>query len=382
MVKNSLTKMRPDLVKEWDHEKNKLKPDEVSCGSGKVVWWKCRKSNHEWEARIGHRNNGSSCPYCSGQKVCNDNCLAALRPDLAEEWDYDKNILTPKDITCNSGRKFWWKCKNKHRWEATVANRNYNNRGCPYCSGQKVCNDNCLATLRPGLIEEWDYDKNGKTPYDFTHNSGKKIWWKCKNKHEWETTIAHRSAGEGCPYCSGNRVCKDNCLATLRPDLAEEWDYDKNEKTPYDFTCGSNKKVWWVCSKNNKHKWKTIISDRNRGCGCPYCIETVSKPSQIWLDFLGILRIYGKYRERWIKIGKRRFKVDGFDPIRKIVYEFNGDFWHGNPLMYDPCDMNPVCKKTYGELYGKMLEKKEILEGAGYKVVSIWESEFRNYSLF
>ena len=37
----SLAEARPDLAKEWNYEKNgDLKPEDVSCGSGKKVWWK------------------------------------------------------------------------------------------------------------------------------------------------------------------------------------------------------------------------------------------------------------------------------------------------------------------------------------------------------
>ena len=55
---------RPDLVKEWDYEKNyPLTPKEVSFGSDKKVWWKCPLS-HSWRASISKRTNGTGCPYC------------------------------------------------------------------------------------------------------------------------------------------------------------------------------------------------------------------------------------------------------------------------------------------------------------------------------
>ena len=33
------------------------------------------------------------------------------------------------------------------------------------------------------------------------------------------------------------------------PNLAKEWDHEKNEKKPEDYTAGSGKKIWWICSK-------------------------------------------------------------------------------------------------------------------------------------
>jgi hypothetical protein len=71
------------------------------------------------------------------------------------------------------------------------------------------------------------------------------------------------------------------------------------------------------------------------------------------------------------------YQVDGFDPETNTIYEFNGDYWHGNPVKYNPEDINEINHKTFSELYKETLIKKEILENAGYKVVSIWESEWK-----
>lgn len=110
------------------------------------------------------------------------------------------------------------------------------------------------------------------------------------------------------------------------------------------------------------------------GKGCSQCSHTISKPSQLWLNQLNIPK---NYREIKLKLNGILYKLDAYDPINKIVYEFNGDFWHGNPELYGLNDINPIAKKTFGELYRKTLEKKENLERHGFKVISIWESEFR-----
>ena len=157
-----------------------------------------------------------------------DNCLAALRPDLVKEWDYEKNYpLTPFDIAPYSNKKVWWKCKCGHSYDATVANKSKGNN-CPYCCQRKICIDNCLATLNPKLAAEWHSTKNGKlTSWDVVCGSDQRVWWECEKHHEWFATILSRACGARCPYCSGNKVCIDTCLATLNPELAKEWDYDK-----------------------------------------------------------------------------------------------------------------------------------------------------------
>lgn len=53
------------------------------------------------------------------------------------------------------------------------------------------------------LIAEWDWERNTNTdPLQLTLGSNKKVWWKCGNGHEWETTINNRSNGNGCPQCA------------------------------------------------------------------------------------------------------------------------------------------------------------------------------------
>ena len=75
------------LMTEWDWEKNTVlgfDPQELTCGSGKIVWWKCSKG-HNWEARIADRESGKGCPYCSGRyavKGLNDLETASLLVDV------------------------------------------------------------------------------------------------------------------------------------------------------------------------------------------------------------------------------------------------------------------------------------------------------------
>ena len=201
---NSLLFSNSEIAKEWNYEKNaNIKPENFSANSNKKVWWKCNKG-HEWQATIASRNNKSGCPICAGQKVLKGyNDLQTVNPKLAKEWNYERNNrLTPEDVMPNSIKKAWWKCSHGHEWEATIGSRNSGN-GCPYCSGRfAIKGKNDLYTVNPTLANEWNYEKNnGLTPADFLPNSGKKVWWKCSEGHEWQATVNHRSNGTNCPIC-------------------------------------------------------------------------------------------------------------------------------------------------------------------------------------
>ena len=130
-----------------------------------------------------------------------------------------------------------------------------------------------LLNNYPYLAKEWNYEKNGKLKPEFVpYGSEKKVWWICPKGHEYESVIHSRTAGSGCPYCAGQKTLKGfNDLATIYPLVAKEWDYEKNGNLkPDEITIGSNRKIWWVCSRG--HKWQTTVHERTiRKHNCPYC---------------------------------------------------------------------------------------------------------------
>jgi hypothetical protein len=278
----SLAFVNPELAKEWDFERNQpLTPESVFAKSGKKVWWKC-KNNHTYDARIQARNGGNNCPYCSGHRVCSDNCLDTIYPELAKEWNYKKNgKLTPKDVSCGSRKKVWWTCNVGHTWIASIKTRSYGH-GCPYCSNKMASNETCLATKNPKLTKEWHPIKNGElTPYDVLTHSGKKIWWICNMGHEWETTIANRSKGHNCPYCSGRKVNGDNCLGVVDSKMAKKWDYKRNGRlTPKKLTVSSGKKVWWKCRKCG-HSYIKSVAEQKAYPICHNCNSLMLKNPEL-----------------------------------------------------------------------------------------------------
>ena len=208
------------------------------------------------------------------------------RLDLIKEWNYAKNTdISPIDYTCGSSKKVWWLCsKCDNEWQATIYHRSAG-RGCPKCgrksAAEKLSKKNLiigktdLLTLFPKIANEWDYEKNNDRPEDYTPSSSKKKWWLCDKGHSYDMAISSRtSSKQNCPYCSGNRVLKGfNDFASLRPELAKQWDYTKNIKGPDQYTVSSGQKVYWLCDKGHSFKApisrRSIVNDRSKGC--PYC---------------------------------------------------------------------------------------------------------------
>ena len=148
-----------------------------------------------------------------------------------------------------------------------------------------VHKNNSVLEKFPELSIEWDYDKNGTlTPSMFSYASSMKVWWICPLGHSYESTISSRTYNNcGCPYCAGKKVLKGfNDLLTLDPQIASEWDYEKNYglvnkqqediSTPDKVTLSSGYNVWWICSVCGK-EFYTSPNNRHKGHGCPICAK-------------------------------------------------------------------------------------------------------------
>ena len=274
---NDLVTQCPELTRQWDYAKNlPVLPTEVSTGSHRIAWWRCEKG-HSWRAMIRSRVSGCGCPVCAGkQLLAGENDLATVYPELAAQWDSERNgQLSPRDVLPGTDKKVWWICECGHHWRAAVSARTHSWSGCPYCSGKQVLPGfNDLASRNPALAVQWDAKRNGSlTPQRVTPTSNRKAWWICEKGHSFPAVIASRTNGSGCPYCAGRKVLPGfNDLATTDPCVAAQWHPTLNGTlTPEMVTPGSRKKVWWECAYG--HVWKAAVYPRTgaKKCGCPIC---------------------------------------------------------------------------------------------------------------
>ena len=142
----------------------------------------------------------------------------------------------------------------------------------------------------------------------------------------------------------------------------------------------SKKKVMIICSEHGI--FEQIPSGHLSGKGCYSCYGNKKSDNRTFISNSKLIH-NNKYDyslvniiNRQVRIG--RYIVDGYNPETNTIYEFNGDFWHGNPEIFDRNDFNKVSRKTFGELYKKTLEKENKLKELGYNIISIWESEYKN----
>lgn len=160
--------------------------------------------------------------------------LAELSPDIAKEWDYDKNYpLTPNEIANRAGRKVWWRCPQGYSYSSVVASRTGKDAcGCPICAGigtsiyrnGKYIGGHSLAKECPDVAAEFMEAKNGVTVDNISVSSNKKMWFKYSRcSHEWQSKINNRTSSnrQGCPACGREKVRLSRCIPVLCVETGE-----------------------------------------------------------------------------------------------------------------------------------------------------------------
>ncbi len=254
-----------------------------------------------------------------------------------------------------------WKCKFGHpSWVAQIRTRTGGGRhGCPYCSGTRVLSENKFEFTHPDLFKQLHPTLNKDVDFDvLSYGSSKKLWWVCNNAHPpWQTTINNRvKRGSGCPYCSGLRATKENCLAATDRWLLAEWDYALNAVSPYEVKAKSNIKAHWICKRDKTHRWQATIKNRVVAkSGCRHCRPMFHSKIEIMIacELASFIDFDVELHE--VRIGKKLYNVDMILLDRKIIIEFDGSYWHANSKNKD-------------------IKKTKALEAAGWTVIRLREA--------
>ena len=301
MELSNLASIYPELVAELDTAGNgKLDPKKVKADAKRKFIWKCT-NQHRWKTTISERARYAHCPFCTGERSLDeiyspeapfnkhipfrpeslsDNSLQDHFPEISKEWHFGRNLLLPSEVHKSSGMKVFWKCEAAgHEWTANIQSRARNGAGCPYCTGKKTTPERALSATHPQLVEEWNWELNkqlGLTPENVSKGNGNCVWWTCQKGHVFDAIIGNRTRnGHGCPYCSGQRASKENCLSTRYPLTASLWHPTKNELSSEDVLPGSKKLVWWRCHDGHEFQRriaKMVLAREHRLLsGCTVC---------------------------------------------------------------------------------------------------------------
>ena len=335
----------------------KVSPTIIPVGqyisSASCIRCRCLICNTEWEPVVSNLLNGSGCPKCGESNrtagrhnaAVKRNNFALNHPDIAKEWDYEKNgKLKPEDFSAGSPAEVWWVCSSGHHYHAKICSRTQRRggTGCPVCNFRsrtsfpeqavyfylkKLFPDTINNKL---MIDRFAIDifiPSIKTAIEYDgrawHNMGEESMSRDIRKYELckeqgitlirlqenpnikaigsmcDVLIESKFAEErfiGLDRCIDElftylnvkgdidsrrdeieikshyfTILQENSIATLYPNIAKEWDYEKNgDLLPNMFSAGSQERVWWICKKG--HHYPAVIASRVKGTGCAKCL--------------------------------------------------------------------------------------------------------------
>ena len=138
------------------------------------------------------------------------------------------------------------------------------------------------------------------------------------------------------------------------------------------FYQGNKEHVDLKCKKC-EHEFK-VTPANHWTRGCPKCAKKrfVSIGETEWLNSLGIPDAQRQY---FVTLpGGEVYNCDAVVGMK--IYEYYGDFWHGNPKRFPPELINVKTGTTMSELYQATLDREELLKQEGYEVITMWESDW------
>lgn len=337
---NSLAAVKPEVVPLWHNTKNgELTPETVAPYSSNIVWWKCPVGeDHEWQASIANVAKGSGCACCCNRKVVPSNCLATTHPEFVQQWDVEKNDLTPFDVTAGSCRKVWWKCDvdPTHVWRASPNNRFAKKgriTGCPQCGIKRRAEKNSWW-ITELFVERCKLRHGDRYNYNDVVYSGfhEKVKIGCQIHGQFLQTAYLHLHGSGCPACAGIvQKTTDEFIAKAREVHGDKFDYSKSKYI------ARTKKLTIICPVHGEFRQRP--SCHLKGNGCYQCC--LSKPLDTAEYIEKAIQVHGS------KYGYANTVYSGSDQKVKITCFKHGDFEQTATSHLAGCDC-PKCAAQSG----------------------------------
>lgn len=311
-----------------------------------------------------HITRHQGCPYCVGRAKLNiDDFTQRSKKIHRDLYDYSmsnfKTTSTKVNIICKIHGTFKQTPKN-----------HFKGQGCPECSKYKILTyENFVKKCSEIHDNNYTYDK---VKFDNVRN---KVTITCKTHGDYNQIVEYHLKGHGCYKCKDLTRNTEDFIIKANKLHDNIYDYSKVIYT------STHEKVNIICKTHGS--FMQSANDHLTGSGCNQCrTYNYSKECIKWLKTierkLGYELQHAENKgEKQVTIDKKIYRFDGYDNKTNTVYEYFGSIWHGNPKIYNPDDINPINQKSYGELYKKTVEREKILKENGYKIISIWDIDFK-----
>ena len=300
----------PEMLKDWDYEKNSIKPAvAIITDTKKQLHWRREECGHRWTSSAFTRHRLlEECPVCTKEKSSVMTLVPQITeyilPEDNEGVDLDilkrlgvNNDSIPLSIRCPKcgtiRRNTFLKSVIKKRRDGTLA--------VCYCKECGIFRDVPYYEEFDEMKKMWDREFNGLDIEDVPRNEEKNpnYQWICQRPEcgrSFKQSISILGLcfvrnSNGCPYCNRQKVIPGQSFADLHPELLDEYS-SENDIDPYDVFPNSANSVLWKCTSDSSHpSWEATFAERHvGGAKCPVCF-----PRQVVPDVNTFAAIYPEF---------------------------------------------------------------------------------------
>ena len=228
-------------------------------------------------------------------------------------------------------------------------------RGCRMCGNDMLTKEEFIEQSNKIHGNIYDYSESNYI------NKRTKITIICSTHGKFQQSPQKHLSGQNCPKCSGRNKNNEDVIKDFIEIHGDKYDYSLVDYKK------SKLKLKIICKEHGifEQSYGSHISKS----GCPKCGFNISIDGD---NFIKSFNNDNIIPEKVLNINNKRFKVDGYDPTTKTIYEYFGSFWHGHPDRKDLVGINPHNKIPYTELYQKTLDRIKWFEDNDYKIIYKW----------
>ncbi|MFZ4795987.1 MAG: hypothetical protein ACOYMA_00740 [Bacteroidia bacterium] len=297
------------------------------------------------------------CGICNNTKNNNDSFVKKAINIHGDSFDYSKvEYKSAREKVCII-------CPQHGEFHQTPDKHINFKQKCPKCD--KTCKKNSQMFFDSTVLIHGDkYDYSKVNYVNFTT----KVEIICKAHGSFlQTPQNHIYNKQSCEKCAfiKSRLTKEEFIEKANKIHKNKYNYDKSVYNTL------SKKIEIICKKHGSF-WQNAQTHLI-GSGCNICSRSISLKEVMWLNILNMPK---EYRQKTLQINNKIYRVDAYNPETNTIYEFYGDFWHGNINRYNPLYVNNKNKKSFISLYNETVKREAELKEAGYNIITIWESDF------
>ena len=330
---------------------------------------------------VDHKN-GRGCPLCSKEK---NKCYDKIDTEnfINKSIEIHGNLYDYSLTQYNGSSEYIYILCYKHGKFKQLPSNHYK-YGCKKCGNENnIRNKQLNSDCKDNFESKAQIIHNNKYNYfnSIYNKSNTKLNVTCKIHGDFEITPNNHLKGKGCPDCG-----QINSSVSKFKSFDEYHNLFINKHgTVYNYSCvewvNASTKINVMCKKHGE--FEILPYAHKNGAGCPSCSNQYSKKSIEWLNYLSIK--YNLNIQHALNNGEKyifgKNKADGYCEENNTIYEFHGDFWHGNPNLYNPDKINPRNGKKFGELFKKTLHKELSCRQLGYNYICIWETDWNKFKI-